>query len=471
MPTDRMHHTRPLLIVSFLCCSLWTKLLAATEPTIQGDPSRGYQFLLDKAYLPRDFDEESLSAVWQVWPEPLRSQAEQASPLERRKMIFARYGLTPRAEVDLATTTDEQFKPLQYVVNQKGQWIMNCFTCHGGQVLGKTIPGLPNTEVSLETLSEDLRQLKTDYLPERSMGRMEKALDLFPLGTTRGSTNAVMFGVMLMTLRDADLNVRMPLGIPKLVHHDMTAPPWWHYRKKSHLYVDAYAERGHRGLMQFMLVRSNGPEKFREWEPDFRDIHAYLESLEAPAYPFKIDRQLADQGEIVFQQHCATCHGTYGPQESYPNRVIPIDDIGTDPVRFHAIPEQARAMYGATWFADYGKQETRSETSGYLAPPLDGVWATAPYLHNGSVPTLWHLLHPDNRPVVWKRIDREGYDEERGGLVIEELDAVPSEVTLPAERRHYFDTRGFGKSNSGHDYPDALTEAEKEAVLEYLKSL
>jgi hypothetical protein len=104
-----------------------------------------------------------------------------------------------------------------------------------------------------------------------------------------------------------------------------------------------------------------------------------------------------------------------------------------------------------------------------MAPPLDGVWASAPYFHNGSVPTLWHVLHPDDRPIVWHR-ESTGYDTTRVGFLIEELTEVPSSVGV-TERRRYFDTRYSGKSAAGHRFPDELTSEEKLAVLEYLKTL
>jgi hypothetical protein len=107
--------------------------------------------------------------------------------------------------------------------------------------------------------------------------------------------------------------------------------------------------------------------------------------------------------------------------------------------------------------------------AGYVAPPLDGIWASAPYLHNGSVPTLWHLLNPDQRPLVWKRTEN-GYDQTRVGLEVQELKGIPSSITAPAERRAYFDTRAKGKSAKGHDFPSVLTQSEKQAVLDYLKT-
>jgi hypothetical protein len=149
--------------------------------------------------------------------------------------------------------------------------------------------------------------------------------------------------------------------------------------------------------------------------------------------------------------------------------MVDIDDVNTDRVRFDSLTPKHRDAYGQSWFADYGKQATYTEVSGYVAPPLDGIWASAPYLHNGSVPTLWHLLHPDQRPKVWRRI-AVSLDEQNIGLVVETLDEVPKKLSN-AQRRWYFDTSIEGKSAQGHDYPDELSEDQKADLLEYLKTL
>ena len=352
----------------------------------QPGPLRGYENLITKEYLPPDFDQETFDHLWQVWPEDLRREAEAASPERRREMAFSRYGLTLRPG-------DDSGKPLQYVVDQQGNWTMNCFACHGGKLLGKTVPGLPNTHFALETLTSDVR--KTKLRQRKPLTRMDVGSLVMPLGGTNGTTNAVMFGVALMAYRDADLNVYRKRRPPNMVHHDMDAPPWWHFKKRSHIYADGFAPKGIRALMQFMLVQENGPEKFREWEEDFQDIYSYLESLEPPKYPFTIDRQLAARGETVFNVSCAECHGTYGERETYPSRTIPIDEIATDRVRFDALEVKNRSAYARSWFAHGQQQLVVEEPEGYLAPPLDGIWASAPYFHNGSVPTLWHVLHPD----------------------------------------------------------------------------
>lgn len=441
-------------------------LLAALLGTVLADepsPARGYQFLTEKSYLPLDFDQETFDNVWKVWPEPLRTQAEKATAEERRQLAFDRYGLTTRPG-------DTSGKPLQYVVDERGVWTMNCFACHGGQVAGRSLPGLPNSLYALETLTDETRETK--LLMGKKLGRMDLGGLVMPLGTSNGTTNAVMFGVALMHYRDADLNVHTDRGPPRMTHHDMDPPAWWHFKRKSHIYIDGFAEKGVRGLMQFMLVRQNGPEQFRAWEKDFTDVFAYISSVEAPKYPFEIDATLAQRGEVAFNRVCSSCHGSYGKEKSYPEKMVAIDTIGTDRVRFDALSAAHRAGYGKSWFGHYGKQSTLATPEGYVAPPLDGIWASAPYFHNGSVPTLWHVLHTSERPAVWRRTSITGYDQQRVGLEVETLDKLPSEARDDKRlRREYFNTKAMGKSASGHEFVDELSDDEKTAVLEYLKTL
>lgn len=437
----------------------------AIESSTTNRPSAedGYRFLTETPVLTSDFNQEVFDEVWQSWPEPLRTKAKNATLSERRRMAFERYGLTTRPE-------DSSGKPLQYVVDGKGNWTMNCFSCHGGSVYGTPTPGAPNNRFALQTMTEELRSTK--FRLGRALSRMEIASAIVPLGTTHGTTNAVVFGMGLLRYRDDDLNVVTKLPT-SFVNHDMDAPPWWHFHKRPNIYIDGFAQKGHRALMQFTLIPENGPAFFREREGDFRDVYAFLESLRAPKYPKSIDRTAAERGRLVFESNCSECHGTYGNASTYPNRRIPLEEIGTDPVRLNALTKAGREKYAASWFAKTESGDSHEivvDPDGYVAPPLDGVWASPPYFHNGSVPTLWHVLNPSERPVVWRRVD-ESLDEERVGFRIEETDGIPRTEKDVAARRTYFDTRQFGKSNTGHDYPNSLTESEKQDLLEYLKSL
>ncbi len=437
---------------------------AAEPPAPPGLAGRGGEHLLGRAYLPPDFDQEVFDELWTTWEEPLRTRAERADLAERRRLAMDRYGLVPHP--------DDPARSLQYVVDAEGRWTMSCLACHQGQVRGVPIPGVPNSTYALETLTEEVRAVKIRQ--RKPLGHMDLGSMFLPLGTTVGTTNAVIFGVALMRHRDAELAiVRKPPRFD-LPHHDMDAPAWWHYAKRKSLYVDGFAPRGHRILMQFLLVEQNGPEKFREWEAEFRDIEAWIAALEPPPWPGSLDRELAARGERVFRAACVECHGTYGPGGRYPERLVPIAEVGTDRVRLDSLSASERRALNDSWFGHFGADAValrdREEPRGYVAPPLDGVWATAPYFHNGSVPTLWHVLHPAERPVVWRR-STTGYDDERVGLEIEAFADLPAGKLRPAERRRYFDTRKPGKGAAGHDFADALDDAEKRALLEYLKTL
>jgi len=426
--------------------------------------ARGRHLLLTRRYLPADFDQAVFDELWTTWEEPARSRAERAAPAERRRMTMDRYGLTPHP--------DDPTRSMQYVVDADGTWTMSCLACHQGQVDGRVIPGLPNSNYALETLTEDVRAVKLRQ--RKPFGHMDLGSLIIPLGTTDGTTNAVMFGVALMRHRDPDLSIVQRPPRFDLVHHDMDAPAWWHYSTRKSLYADGFAPKGHRMLMQFLLVKENGPEQFRAWEDDFRAVEAWLESLRPPAWPWSVDAALAGRGRDVFARHCASCHGTPGAAGGYPERLVDIDEIGTDRVRLDSLTAKERGELTRSWFGHMGADAAglagRESPGGYVAPPLDGIWATAPYLHNGSVPTLWHLLHPAERPAVWRR-SPAGYDRSRVGLEVEVLDAAPAGRLTAAERRRRFDTTKPGKSAGGHDFPDVLDEEEKAAVLEYLKTL
>ena len=424
--------------------------------------ARGYSTLRTHPFLPPDFDEAVLSSLWTVWPEPDRSQAEQADEATRRRLIFSYYGIMPDPEAAPA------IKPLGYVVDANGTWTMNCLACHGGKVAGRVIPGLPNSHTALQTLTEDVRLVKLSQ--GKKLGHLDLATLQLPLSTTNGTTNAVMFGVVLGTYRNPDMTVDTNRKLPKLSHHDMDAPPFWNVRKKRSLYADGHSPKTPRPLMQFILLPRVTPEKLAEWEPHFTDLLVWIESLEPPKYPFEINRELASRGEQVFVENCARCHGTYGANGKYEQRTIDLDEVGTDPLRFKSLTVAHRQWVKDGWLSRFGADPVEVDPVGYVAPPLDGIWASAPYFHNGSVPTLWHVLHSDARPVVWKRTE-DGYDRDKVGLEVESLDSVPRSVKATAHRRRYFDTKQPGKSAAGHTFPNVLDEDEKQALLEYLKTL
>jgi hypothetical protein len=187
-------------------------------------------------------------------------------------------------------------------------------------------------------------------------------------------------------------------------------------------------------------MRENGP-----------DLNTWLEALKARAYPFPIDSALASTGATLFHTldmwapernnpvrrpegngSCASCHGAYAPRyvndptfldtaalEGIASYIVPLDIIGTDPERVLANNESVQQAGKTSFFAypptvgtdqDCGPQnraELRGDREiGYLAPPLYGLWATAPYFHNGSVPNVWEVLKPEDRQRIWRRVSK-----------------------------------------------------------------
>src|SRR5262249_33824666 len=150
----------------------------------------------------------------------------------------------------------------------------------------------------------------------------------------------------------------------------------------------------------FMLGEKS-VEEFKKLESTFRDLRAFLLSLEPPNYPFPVDSAKAERGKVVFAETCARCHGTYGPDGKYPNKIVPLDVIGTDPEGARALSAGLGAHYNWGWLGE--AHPVSPEKGGSQPPPLDGLWATAPYLHNGSVPTLHALLDSPSRPRRFTR--------------------------------------------------------------------
>ena len=221
--------------------------------------------------------------------------------------------------------------------------------------------------------------------------------------------------------------------------------------------------------MQFTMGEPSG-EKIRGWESDFKDILAYLRSIPSPKYPWTIDKAVAADGERVFTRTCSQCHGTYGTNGKYPNMVVPIDVVKTDRLRLTGLTKEFRSYFNKTWFAGTSAH-AEEEPSGYVAPPLDGVWASGPYFHNGSVPTVYGVLTREARPKYFRRIEAPAFDAKDVGLKFETVSGPASKDLAPEARRRIIDTTLPGLGNDGHPFGFVLTEKEKRAVIEYLKTL
>lgn len=244
-----------------------------------------------------------------------------------------------------------------------------------------------------------------------------------------------------------------------------------------------------------------------------------LRKLQSPVWPEEllpaIDRPLAARGEKLYGEHCVRCHASIDrddPRRKVVAMVTAIDVVGTDPMEARNLVG-ARApsgvlegaispkgeRYGATMsglelLGDlvsrslaaqpvaaaqavvnaklHGIEKTdrqgehREDPNDpaaalltYKARPLNGAWASGPYLHNGSVPTLYDLLRPAKQRPTRFAVGRWEYDPKKVGRV--------TEGTAP----EVFDTSLTGNSNAGHEYGTALAEEDRWALVEYLKTL
>ena len=238
----------------------------------------------------------------------------------------------------------------------------------------------------------------------------------------------------------------------------------WNQRPREGLQLhwdgnnDSIHERNFSAAIAAGATRENvdikGMERVEDW----------LMDLPAPQYPFAIDETQVDRGQRLFEQTCAECHA-FGADNV--GTVLPLADIGTDRHRLDSYTETLRDAQ-KDYTAGYPWAFTHfQKTDGYANMPLDGLWARAPYLHNGSVPTLKELLQPEEERSQQFYIGDDVYDPEDVGF--------RHDVAVSNGRPLFLlDTRMPGNSNQGHSGPDYGTDLptdDKQALIEYLKSL
>jgi hypothetical protein len=210
-------------------------------------------------------------------------------------------------------------------------------------------------------------------------------------------------------------------------------------------------------------------------------LNPFIDNLPPPPYPFaSIDLARAREGKAIFKATCAGCHT---PRNQ---TIYPVSKLGVDPNRtmvntsvsrygLAALVVEACGIYGlnhegqpgANWCVPKGDWQARLDeyfrdtprrvaegTNGYKADTLRGIWAQAPYLHNGSVPTLGQLMCPSTRPTRFLRGNLY-YDEALVGFEWSEKPRTryaPNETILVKE----YDTTIPGKANTGHEFAEDL---------------
>lgn len=267
-----------------------------------------------------------------------------------------------------------------------------------------------------------------------------------------------------------------PFNLPKFmlahVPEDSThgpadfSPVWRLDRRKQPGHLFNWG--GETPAARAVLVDSSlgfGVEPNQSFETKVARLDRFLSSLPAPAWPYPAGEHaprpdLVEAGRVIYTQQCARCHE---PAGEFCGKTIPLAEIGTDPERANTWSVAAADAVNQTIKNQGFDRPNLIKSDGYLATPLDGLWLRAPYLHNGSVPTLRDLLEPvAARPRIFYR----GYDL---------FDPVAIGFVTSGEEAQRtgwkFDVSERGNNNHGHTYGTNLLPQEKSALLEYLKTL
>jgi mono/diheme cytochrome c family protein len=367
---------------------------------------------------------------------------------------------------------------------------LNCATCHAGSLRGspseprRIIVGMPANQMDLQAYARFLTACASD--PRFNSSTLVEAIkkvnpefgffqgliySWFVIGRARD-------GILERSKENAWFDVRPPQGPGRVdtfnpykvmlklgIDKDQTVgtvdlPSLWNQRPREGLWLhwdgnnNSVQERNKSAAIGAGATPESldlaSMKRIEDWSMDFK----------APPYPAeRIDKALAETGAAVYKRECAACHD-FGAERV--GQVTPLADIGTDRERVDSFTAELASKMNTIGEGTAWKFSHFRKTDGYANMPLDGLWLRAPYLHNGSVPTLRALLSPvAERPVEFYRA-YDVYDWKNVGFVSSGPDAEREGVR--------FSTKDRGNSNAGHVYGTELDAAAKDALLEYLKT-
>ena len=377
--------------------------------------------------------------------------------------------------------------------DHSGSWTVNCLVCHMAQIDGVAYFGAGNKTFDDKWLGDALKSLtsRRGRLLLSPLSRdHDQAADAYRILTshhhdkidslTRGRSTA--FAASYVELYMRPNNGAMP-GVDRVGRGDVKTPPLWHTAAKRPA-GRWYSDGSFRGEVPLM-ASSMELEKDRSFDAlrttvmprikaQFADV---LDHLRPPPYPYAIDRALAERGKALFYSTeigCSRCHGTYDGNGGVDWPGVHVD-VGTDRGRLAIVTTEFVDAFNHSPIAAEGGLVP---SHGYAATPLTGVWANYPYLHNGSVPTLHHLLGPvSERPAIFEVMAARSFDRVRVGQrlhVDPALDLLDQTVLRRrfGRDRNWFSIEREGSSNFGHDmWPRIGTDENRRALVEYLKTL
>jgi mono/diheme cytochrome c family protein len=387
---------------------------------------------------------------------------------------------------------------------------INCSGCHRGEYTSKggrfLVDGMPNHTADLQAFKTFVnRALRSPtFTPDNVINAIDS--ELSSKGTKLDSQERFVYARIVEAMRllgshatDTWMDHRPPNGPGRIdpfnavkfevlgLDDDGTAatldfPAIWNQRPANRPWHHYDGNTASSSARNFGSVIGVGGISMSVNKELVRAVGEWIDwALPSPEYPFgKPDPAAVEHGRAIFQEKCIDCHGSYDRAtrkmdiSQAPRFMSIIREIDTDPERWKAFsPAVAKGL------DDYGDRRQlwaddafRGDASpGYLAGPLDGLWARAPYLHNGSVPNIDQLLHPPSERTKKFVRGATEYDDVNMGFVSDEnpVENAVSKTVTPV-RRFVYDTTLPGNSNQGHDVP-VPSAADRRDLIAYLKTL
>jgi len=403
-----------------------------------------------------------------------------------------------RDNVGLVAWRDNELVPAfgmapSTATDQPLRWTVNCLVCHTAEIDGVAYFGAGTKTFDELWLGEALKKLTSpewrvrlaaDSSDSAHAANANRILNSHHHDKIDSLTRArsTAFAASHVELYMRPHNGVMP-GNDEVGRGDVKTPPLWHTAAKMPV-RRWYTDGSFHGDIPLM-ASSMELEKDRPFDalvniviPEIkREFDTVVRHLRPPPYPYAIDRDLAARGKELFYSEdlgCARCHGAYDGKGNVDWPGIH-KDVGTDRARLDVVSAGFIDAFNQSPIAAEG---ALVKSHGYAATPLTGVWANFPYLHNGSVPTLRHLLGPvSERPRIFQVLAARTLDRERVGqrLTVRPYEASLSEGELLkryGDDRDWFNTARPGSGNGGHDVWSRIrTDANLRALIEYLKTL
>ena len=373
------------------------------------------------------------------------------------------------------------------------RWTVNCLICHTAEIDGVAYFGAGTKTFDEVWLGESLKRLTSDRWrrlagggdeDDRLAAEANRILNSHHHDKIDSLTRArsTAFAASHVELYMRPHNGQMP-SVDDVGRGDVKTPPLWHTAAKM-ASGRWYTDGSFRGAFPLM-ASSMELEKDRPFDalievviPTIqREFETVVKHLRPPPYPYEIDAALAARGRELFESAdigCARCHGTYDGRGGVEWPGVHVD-VGTDRSRLDVVSAKFIDAFDHSPIAAHG---ALAKSEGYAATPLTGVWANFPYLHNGSVPTLHHLLGPvSERPAIFQVTAARRFDRVRVGqmMSVDPRDADAGSALLlrrHGNNRDWFNTARPGCANAGHDvWPRIRTDENRRAIIEYLKTL